>query len=102
MHDDHNPLPDVLEAHWDREQIDALFNDLAAGAEVRHVQVRRATDQGPQDIAVPLEEAKALLDDNATKAIQIHYRFDGQNWCDTLFTTADSIHIVRSSGVPLT
>lgn len=92
---DQTPLPDVLEATWDRETIDAFFSDLEQGAVVKHVQVR-ATGVGPRDAAVTLQQAKQLLDDGAAQAIQIHYEFDGQAWCDTLIVSPTNVRVIRT------
>jgi hypothetical protein len=92
---DQTLFPDVLEATWDRETVDSLFSDLEQGAVVKHVQVR-ATRVGPRDAAVTLQEAKRLLDDGTAQAIQIHYEFDGQAWCDTLIVSPTTIRVIRT------
>ena len=98
-HDHHQP--ELLEALWDRDQVDALFADLEQGAKVRHVQVRTtAGDHRAQDSAVNLEQARELLDDIRTKAIQIYYEYDSKTWCDTLMVLPDTIRIVRTTVPP--
>jgi hypothetical protein len=90
--------PEVLEAYWDRDQVDALFADLKRGAEVRQVQVRTNSDNTrPEESTVTLEQACKLLDDSRTTAIQIYYEYDGKSWCDTLMVSPDTIHIVRTT-----
>ena len=94
-HDDQQP--DVLEACWDRDQIDALFADLKQGAKVTQVQVRTSSgNHRSEDEAVTLEQAAEMLDDSRTKAIQIYYEYDSKNWCDTLMILPDTIRIVRT------
>lgn len=85
--------PQVLSAQWDHEQVHALFDDLQQGAEIQRVQVRPSK----QDSAFTLQEARQLLEQGEAKAIQIRYRYDGQDWCDTLMVGAESIRIVRIS-----
>ncbi len=95
-HDSGTPA-DPLEANWDRQQINDLFDDLHHGAIVKHVQVRVASGDAPRDIATTLEQAKQWFDNGEAKAIQIRYDFDGRQWCDTLMILPDSVRIVRTS-----
>jgi hypothetical protein len=88
--------PQVLQAQWDREQVNALFDDLQQGAEIQRVQARPSK----QDSGVTLQEARQLLEQGEATAIQIRYRYDGQDWCDTLIVGAESIRIVRTSTCP--
>ncbi|MEZ6102352.1 MAG: hypothetical protein R3E01_25720 [Pirellulaceae bacterium] len=89
--------PQMYEAIWPPEQIDALFVDLESGAEVRHVQVRTSVpEQRPQDAQTTLSEAQRMLHRGTARAIQIQYLFDGQVWCDTLMVLPDGIRIVRT------
>ncbi len=90
------PQPDVLEAHWDLEQVDHLFEDLQQGADVQHVQVRTASDKGPQDCVVTLNRAHELLRSGQAKAIQVRYDFDEKSWCDTLMCGPTGVHIIRT------
>ena len=92
----HDP-PEVLEAYWDRSQVDTLFADLQRGATIKRVHVRTAAaSHRPIDEAVSLEQARERLDDCHTKAIQIYYDFGGQGWCDTMFLLPDKIRIIRT------
>ena len=93
--------PDVLEAYWDRERVDALFADLKQGAIVTQVQVRTSSgNHRPSDSAVTLDQARELLNNGLAKAIQIYYEFDGDHWCDTLMPLTDTIHIIRTTVPP--
>ena len=95
-------LPEVFEASWCREQVDALFHDLQQGAAVSKVQVRTATSNSrPEEVTtVTLEQAREMLADGQARAMQIYYEFDGQTWCDTLLLTPDAIRIVRYNVPP--
>jgi hypothetical protein len=99
MTDTHDfQLPEVLEAYWERNQVEDLFADLKRGAEVRQVQVRTSSSHNrPEDASVTLEQARESLDDSLTQAIQIYYEYEGQNWCDTLMLLPDTIHIIRTT-----
>ena len=96
--DDQQQQPDVLEAYWDRDQVEALFADLKLGAKVTQVQVRTgAVSNRPQDSVMSLDEAREMLHDGVAKAIQIYYEYDGETWCDTLMPLPDTIRIVRTT-----
>ena len=90
--------PELFEAFWDRDQVDALFADLKQGANIRQVQVRTISGNNrPSDTTVGLEQAHQLLDHGDTKAIQVYYDYDGNSWCDTLMPTPEAIRIVRTT-----
>ena len=89
--------PTILEAEWDLEQVDALFDDLQQGAEIQHVQVRCISDGRPVDRSVTLRESQELIHRGTAKAIQIRYRFDEQSWCDTLMVRPSTVRIIRTS-----
>ena len=45
---------------------------------------------------IQLDEAYRLLTDRKVRGIQIHYRHDAKNWCDTLMPIPDGrFRIVR-------
>ena len=86
------PLPELLQANWPREQILALFADLAAGAVVQHVQLRtEASDQ-----TVSLQEAEAAFSSGQARAIQVRYEFEGELWSDTLIPGDPETTIIRN------
>lgn len=90
--------PEILEAHWDLDQVDALLDDLQRGANVQHVQIRTSSDGRPEDRGATLQEAQGLLHAGEAKAIQIRYTFEQETWCDTLMVLPDSIRIIRMRG----
>ena len=89
-------LPEILEAHWDLEQVTNLFEDLQQGADVQHVQVRTASDECTEDRVVTLGRARELMRNGEAKAIQIRYEFDEKVWCDTMMIGADDVRIIRT------
>lgn len=89
------PLPELLEAFWPREQVAALFDDLKDGADVTHVQLRRSGRHGIQDSAVELDDAKAAFLAGEAIAIQVKYCFEGQAWCDTILPQQMGAKVVR-------
>jgi hypothetical protein len=89
---ENEPLPELLQAEWDHEQVLALFADLAAGAEVQHVQLRTVTD----DSAVNLAVAEAAFASGQARAIQVRYRFAGELWSDTILPGDPTTKLVRT------
>lgn len=86
------PLPELLQAQWPRDQILALFADLAAGAIVQHVQLR--TDSSDQTVS--LQEAEAAFASGRARAIQVRYEFEGELWSDTLIPGDGVTAIIRN------
>lgn len=98
-----NDLPqEVYHDDWSVEQIEQLFLDLAEGAEVEHVQLKRKSESGATrsdpiaDQQVSLREASDAFQRGDAIAIQIRYRFEGQVWCDTLMVREQDVRIVRT------
>ncbi|MCH5375578.1 MAG: hypothetical protein JJ992_16530 [Planctomycetes bacterium] len=81
-----------MQAQWPREQILALFADLAAGADVQHVQLRTESS----DRTVSLQEAEAAFVNGQARAIQVRYRFEGELWSDTLMPGDPLTTIIRN------
>ncbi|QDV83915.1 hypothetical protein [Stieleria sp.] len=92
MTPEEEPLPEILQAEWARDQVMALFADLEAGSEVRHVQLRTASD----DAAVTLADAEAAFAQGTARAIQVRYRFEGEWWSDTILPGDPTTKIIRS------
>ncbi len=86
------PLPELLQAEWGRDQVMALFQDLRDGAEVKHVQVRTSSS----DRAASLAEALQLFISGEATAIQVRYNYDDQYWIDTILPGDPTIKILRN------
>lgn len=86
------PLPEILQAEWDRDQVLALFADLAAGAEIQHVQLR--TEATDQSVTLPVAEASFVS--GQARAIQVRYRFENELWGDTILPGEPTTKIIRS------
>ncbi|MCA9125765.1 MAG: hypothetical protein KDB22_01725 [Planctomycetales bacterium] len=86
------PLPEILQAEWAKDQVLQLFADLAAGAQVQHVQLKSATT----DAAVPLATAEAAFAAEEAHAIQVRYMFEGEMWCDTIMPGNPTTRIIRN------
>ena len=86
------PLPELLQAEWTRDQVMALFADLAAGAIVHQVQLRTSSS----DQAVTLADAKASFVADQARAIQVRYLFEGELWSDTIIPGNPTTKIIRN------
>ena len=85
-------LSELLEADWSRDQVLQLFLDLVLGAEVQHVQLRTAT----VDSTSTLAEAESAFIEGSAKAIQVRYRFENEQWSDTILPGDPTTKIIRS------
>ena len=86
------PLPEVLEAEWAQDQVMQLFADLAAGADVQHVQLKSLETDG----AVALDKAAAAFASGTAVAIQVRYVFENEMWCDTIMPGDPTTKIIRN------
>ncbi len=86
------PLPEILQAEWDKDQVMQLFADLAAGAVIEHVQMRSIQT----DATVTLAEAAAAFDAGEAQAIQVRYVFENEMWCDTIMPGDPTTKIIRN------
>jgi hypothetical protein len=82
------PLPEILQAEWAKDQV----ADLAAGANVQHVQLKSATT----DATVLLATAEAAFAADEAHAIQVRYVFEGEMWCDTIMPGNPTTKIIRN------
>jgi len=86
------PLPEILEAEWAHDQVMALFADLAAGADVQHVQLRTPEGDGSASLA----DAEAAFATGRARAIQVRYVFESEKWCDTIMPGDPTTKIIRN------
>ena len=86
------PLPEILQAEWAKDQVMQLFADLAAGAEIQHVQLKSSTS----DATVSLATAEAAYAADQARVIQVRYFFEGELWCDTIMPGNPTTKIIRN------
>lgn len=89
------PLPDLHGAELDATTLARLFEDLADHAAVDEVVLKGAATSPAAPDRVTLETARAALTARAVRGAQVHYRWDGQRWCDTLLVTPGGWRVVR-------
>ncbi len=90
------PNPEILQAEWARDQVMQLFADLAAGAEVQHVQLRTPG----ADRTASLADAATAFAAGQAEAIQVRYAFEGEPWCDTIMPGPTTTKIIRTRTPP--
>ena len=91
----------MREASLSSEQVSALFSDiLQLGTEIQLMQrsagARRVEAANVID-SDRLELAKTALLSGAVPRLQIRYRWQNQQWIDTLKRDADRFHIVHKA-----
>ena len=87
-------LPPVFQGLLDNDQLQQIFTDLKACAQVLHVQVRSAG--APRaDRHASLDEVFQLLQAGQIRSAQIRYRYQDDVWCDTLLAKSDGVRLVR-------
>jgi hypothetical protein len=94
--DDSPPnLPPLQQSLLDEETLAALFVDLRQCASIIEVIIK----QGPRDMALEarpsLDEAETLLRQGKVRGVQVRYRFEQAEWCDTLIATPSGVRLTR-------
>ncbi|MFT4541726.1 MAG: hypothetical protein ACI841_002699 [Planctomycetota bacterium] len=90
-------LPVTEQAELDSSQIDDLFRDLSACAEIKHITVKSGeADTNAKMVENPdLVHARYLIDQPNTRAIQIRYEFEETLFFDTLTKRDGSYQLIR-------
>jgi len=77
-------LPDLQQTVLDAATLDTLFADLAAHAQVLSVVPKLASNAMVAERVITLDNARAGLRDGTLRGVQVRYRFESREWCDTL------------------
>lgn len=88
-------LPPLWQATFDDRLLDQLFADLATAADVLSVQAK--TDPRKYATADPLTlgAARERLTAGDVRGVQVHYRYDGREWTDTVLRVPGGYRLVR-------
>ena len=97
---DLSQLPPMREATLSSEQVIALFADIEQlGTDIllmqREAGARRASGTQRADTKAKLALAQTALLNGSIPRLQIRYRWQDQQWIDTLKRQDDGFHIVR-------
>lgn len=91
------PMPDLYEGELDEAGIDALFEALEGvpgGVEVI-VKWRPGQAVPPQRARLDLAAARSIVARRQARAVQLRYRFEGEDWWDTLMLGPERVRVVR-------
>lgn len=94
------PLPPMCDALLDLPTVEQLFSDLMACAEVQSVLEKNSPRQHAEPGSIPIETAQERLLSGQARAIQLRYRHQGQEWCDTLLAVPGGFRLVRLAQDP--
>ena len=87
-------LPQLQQVEVDDALLDALVTDLTALTEILAVMPKASAGRiVPQN--VPLAEGVQQLRDNTLRGLQVRYRYEGDEWWDTLMQTPNGIRLTR-------
>lgn len=81
-------IPELQDTTLSAATVETLFADLAACAQVLSIVPKAAPGFVPGK-SIPLAAAQAGLQDGSFRAVQIRYRFEAREWCDTLMPAPD-------------
>jgi len=88
-------LPTIWDKLLDPATLDQYFKDLATHAEMISVQVKQSPTEYVLDNIMDLSAAREKVMTGDTRAVQIRYRFEEQEWCDTLIRQASGVKLIR-------
>ena len=96
---DLSALPPMREATLSKEQVITLFSDIEQLATdillMQRMTGAQRADASKADSSTKLELAKSALLSGLVPRMQIRYRWQDQQWIDTLKRQDDGFHIVR-------
>jgi hypothetical protein len=89
------PLPAIWDKLLDATTLDQYFKDLATHAEIISVQEKQSPTEYVQENTMDLSVVREKMISGTTRAVQIRYRFEEQEWCDTLMCQASGVKLIR-------
>lgn len=92
---DDRTLPELSEALLDAETLDALLRDLAELTAVDEVLLKGAPQAMATEAQRDVRSIGPLLTGRQLRGAQVRYRYEDQNWCDTLLATDSGVKLVR-------
>ena len=89
------PLPTIWDKLLDSNTLDQYFKDLVTHAEIISVQQKQSPMEYVHENTMDLSVAREKVMSGDARAVQIRYRFEEQEWCDTLMQHASGVKLVR-------
>jgi len=97
---DGSDLPELLEGDMNSADLASLQRDLSQFTQIESVVPRiRGGLPGQPPPTIALDAAFDGLLDGSLAGVQIRYRYDGQNFCDTLMPTPTGARLVRMADI---
>ena len=87
-------LPQLQQVEVDDALLDALVTDLSALTEILCVMPKAGSGRVLPK-TMPLDEGVQMLRGNNLRGLQVRYRYDGDEWWDTLMQTPNGIRLTR-------
>jgi hypothetical protein len=87
-------LPQLQQVAVDDALLDALVTDLAALTEILCVMPKAGAGRVVPK-TMPLQEGVQMLREGNLRGLQIRYRYEGDEWWDTLMQTPNGIRLTR-------
>lgn len=98
--DEDFPLAQLTEADLDGETLRSLLRDWLECTEVLEITVKGGATQRAQSALQTLPELVELLQRGELRGVQVRYRWNGQEWLDTLLRAGQGVRVVRTSSGP--
>ncbi len=92
--DEDVPLPPVHDAVLDEAFVERLFADVGACTELLSVSTKGGAERRAE-ASVSLDDARRALHAGAIHAVQLRYRHQGHEWCDTILRQPAGYRVVR-------
>lgn len=89
------PLPAIWDKLLDPATLDQYFKDLAAHAEMISVQEKQSPTEYVHENSMDLSAAREKVMSGNARAVQIRYRYEELEWCDTLLCKSSGVKLIR-------
>lgn len=90
------PLPELTQAVLDPATLEALVLDLCSQTQILSVSTKQGEQRHARGTELSLPEAVEALRQGELRGVQVHYRWQDQEWLDTLLRGPEGIKIVRT------
>jgi len=87
-------LPQLQQVEVDDTLLDALVTDLTALTEILCVMPKAGAGRVVPK-TMPLAEGVQMLRENNLRGLQVRYRYEGDEWWDTLMQTPNGLRLTR-------
>jgi hypothetical protein len=89
------PLPEMSDALLGPEELALLFRDYRACAGGIEIQLKSGPGLVSGHPRPSLEEAEEMLRARRVRGLQLRYRFEEREWCDTLLQLESGVRLIR-------